>query len=324
MSDAALQDAALRTAVAWKVSQESAPLDAAQQAAFERWLAETPQNRQAWSRVAGALQEPIAALQGLRAQGGQAGASHAMAARQALLSTARRRSVLRGALAVAGVGGAVAWLADRQAPLAQIAADLRTGTGERRSLALTQGASVLLDARSAIDRDGSRLLLRAGALIATNTAAGAGPLTVVAPQLQAVLEQASLMCRLHPGATEVVALEGSALLTAADGLTRRLAPGEGVLAMAAGPWQPLPGRPADRAAWRDGMLAADDWTLADVVDAVRPYFAGHIRLDPAAAGLRVFGIFRLQIDEVLAALAQALPVAVRRFGPWLVSIEKDS
>ncbi|MFC3217208.1 hypothetical protein [Comamonas sp. JC664] len=57
--------------------------------------------------------------------------------------------MLRGALALGGIGVATALVADRLTPLGQLMADWHTGTGERREFTLADGTTVLLDARSA-------------------------------------------------------------------------------------------------------------------------------------------------------------------------------
>ncbi|MDQ8034186.1 MAG: Fe2+-dicitrate sensor protein, partial [Bordetella sp.] len=84
-------------------------------------------------------------------------------------------------------------------------------------------------------------------------------------------------------------------------------------AMAASAW---------RAAWHDGMLIVRDEPLENVIAALRDYRSGWIRLSPQAARLRVLGAFPLDdTDAALDALAQTLPIVVRRHGGWLVTID---
>ncbi len=77
-----------------------------------------------------------------------------------------------------------------------------------------------------------------------------------------------------------------------------------------------------RAAWQQGMLAVDDWPLADVAQALQAYFSGYIRVAPAVAELRVFGIFRLDVDGLLTTLSQMLPLQIQRWGPLIRIGEK--
>ena len=70
------------------------------------------------------------------------------------------------------------------------------------------------------------------------------------------------------------------------------------------------------------MLVARDQSLDQVVDALRPYRAGFMRISPAAGRLRVLGAFPLDDpDRVLESLAQTLPIRLTRYGGWLVSID---
>jgi transmembrane sensor len=59
-----------------------------------------------------------------------------------------------------------------------------------------------------------------------------------------------------------------------------------------------------------------------VVDALRPYRRGIIRITPAAARLRVLGAFPLDdTSRALESLRQTLPIDVSSLGGWFVSID---
>ncbi|WCM94987.1 FecR domain-containing protein [Acidovorax sp. NCPPB 2350] len=323
MSADGAEESALRAAVDWRVRQESGRFGERDRQSFERWLATADHHRAAWARVAGVLEGPLAAVRAADA----GGAGPAQVALQAFSQAqARRRRVLRGALALAGTGTATALVADRFAPVRDWTADLRTGTGQRREFTLADGTAVLLDARSAADVEGGGgapgLRLRAGALIATPGTRGGDPLAVRTRDGEAVSGGGRFLCRCLPDATEAVALAGELRIRPQGGPARVLRAGEGAWFSAGGGVRAIPGRAADRAAWREGMLAVDDWPLGEVVEALRTYHAGLIRVSPEAAAVRVFGIFRLDVDEVLQTLAHTLPVRVRRLGPWLAAIDR--
>ncbi|MNF09808.1 fec operon regulator FecR [compost metagenome] len=56
--------------------------------------------------------------------------------------------------------------------------------------------------------------------------------------------------------------------------------------------------------------------LGEVIDALRPYRDGVLRISEAAAKLRVFGVFPLDDSErSLQSLAQVLPITLSRYGP---------
>ena len=74
-------------------------------------------------------------------------------------------------------------------------------------------------------------------------------------------------------------------------------------------------------AWLDGWLVVRNQTLATVVEAIRPYRSGVVRLDAKAAGLRVTGRFPLDdARQTLEALEQSLPITVRQWGGVVVLI----
>jgi transmembrane sensor len=86
--------------------------------------------------------------------------------------------------------------------------------------------------------------------------------------------------------------------------------------------QPLALNRIGEAAWQDGWLEAQDWSLGEVLDALRPYCRGVLRASPRAAALRVSGSFSLDhSDRALMALEQTLPLRVQRYLGWWVSID---
>lgn len=321
MSRADAPSPALRAAVDWLVRHEAETMSAADHQVFARWLQQDAQHQAAWERVRSALAEPLTAVRSLQAH---TEGLHAQAAMQALSQT-RRRRVLRGALALGGIGVASAFVADRLTPLGQVMADWHTGTGERREFMLADGTSVLLDARSAVDVHDAAgvpaLQLRAGALIATRSAAGAAPLQIRTRDGVALLDAGSMMGRVYADRTEMVALDQGLSLRPREAAQVLLRAGQGAL-FSAHQLQALGANAVQRAAWQQGMLAVDDWPLAEVAQALQPYFSGYIRVAPAVADLRVFGIFRLDVDELLTTLSQMLPLQIQRWGPLIRIGEK--
>ncbi|MNI78379.1 fec operon regulator FecR [compost metagenome] len=58
-----------------------------------------------------------------------------------------------------------------------------------------------------------------------------------------------------------------------------------------------------------------------MVEALRPYSRGFVRLAPQVRGLRVQGVFPLDDpDRAFNALAETLPIRVDRYSPWLTLI----
>ncbi|WZB75419.1 FecR domain-containing protein [Achromobacter insuavis] len=307
--------AAVEAAVDWMVLLSSGEASAADRARFEAWHRTDPRHAAAWDMVTGALDSTFAPL-------GEGASSRAAGA--ALLAPTSRRRALRNALMLALAAGGLAALVDRQTPLRTLAADLRTGTGERHVYPLPDGSVVTLNARSAVDLqfdDRARVLrLREGAVYVRVAADAARPFIVASPdgEVQA-LGTVFGVARDARGSVACV-IEHSVEIRAA-GQRRTLAAGEGARFGAHGIGAPDAAL-AEAAAWHDGMLVVRDQPLGEVVAALRPYRRGFLRISPEAARLRVLGAFPLDdTDRVLESLRQTLPIEVARLGGWLVSID---
>jgi transmembrane sensor len=241
----------------------------------------------------------------------------------------RRRNLLRGALGVGGMAVGSAFVAHRHAPINQWMADLRTGTGERRDFALPDGSTVTLDARSAADLDfgpGRRtVILRQGTLMAhaAHPAPGqGGAFTVRTAHGQVRALGTRFVVRQDADSSLVSMLEHSVEITTPQGASQVLEQGRSARFGPAGITEDAT-EPGTASAWQHGMLEAHDLPLGEVVQALRAYRAGVIRVAPRAAALHVYGTFSLDdTDRALAALAETLPIAVNVYQRgWLVTIE---
>ncbi|MCE1114717.1 FecR domain-containing protein [Pseudomonas sp. NMI795_08] len=309
---------ATRDAVDWLLLLERLPPDDAAHASFRQWLAQGPAHVAAWQRVNGVLAAPLADL--------QASGQLPMAAR-ALLSSPQlsRRRLMGGGLAgLLLAAGGVAWL-NRLMPVDQLFADLRTGTGECRSFVLGDGSRVALDARSAVDVrvSGSQreLHLKAGGIVLQVAQQQALPMIVRCRDGRLQCSDATLLLRQQQATTVLSVQQGSVLLSTAQGDSLAVQAGqvvrfdgEGIQPQAASLWS--------RSTWTQGHLDVRDEPLGDVVEALRPYRGGLLRISPQAARLRVYGSFPLaQVERTLQALAETLPVEVSHSGFWLTRIE---
>lgn len=333
-------DALTEAAVDWLVVLNSGAVSAEERLGFEAWLAASPDHGAVWQRLTAAIEQtfqPAGAGEGggdgkipARRRGTSAGAAMGQAMAIAERRTADRRRLLGGALAVAGIGGAAALIrADRAMPLSQWTADLRTGTGERQTVTLPEGSGLSLDARSAVDLafagDQRLVTLRAGALLARAQPAEAdGPAFIVRNAHGEVrTSQASFMVRDEGPASFLGVLDATVRLVTAGGEGRDLAAGD---AARFGPdgieTVGLPS-PLAASAWQHGRLEAHDQPLGEVVEALRAYRRGLIRISDRAAAIRLYGSYALaDTDRVLTLLADSLPIRVRVYrGGWLVKID---
>jgi transmembrane sensor len=327
------QDQALDAAIDWMVLMQSGQASTADQARLQDWCQAHPRHAQAWEQVQGALQRSLQPLHS--SQAAAAGAPTASpgpvsrAAHSALLRPRPRRKLLRATLVLAGLGLGTGWLLRHTAPAALWLADLRTGTGERRRLRLQDGSDIVLNARSAVDlafdARTRTLFLRAGEIIVTAAPDSARPLTVHTAQGSVQALGTRFLVRQGDGFSQALVLEHSVQVRTLAGMGRRLEQGDAVR-FDAGGIEALPaGQAQALSSWEHGMLAGHGQPLSEVVQALRPYRHGFIRISPAAARLQVLGAFPLDdSDRVLDALEQTLPIRVTRHGGWLVSIEAAS
>lgn len=331
MAQGSLPDAT-GEAIEWLVLLRSGEATAAEHGAFGDWLERRPSHRAAWQRLAGPVDGAFAAARALNQRApGQADVL-AQALSSAKTGALRRRRMLRGALAVGGIGMATGLVAQRFVPLQDALADLRTGTGQRRRFDLPDGSSLLLNARSAVDLEfGARtrgLRLRSGECIASVAPDPMRPFSARCAhglvQVAASAQAARFLLRQEDGRSLAVALQQrlALVLPGAPGPLQWLEPGQAAWLSPQG-ITPAPGEGATAAAWQQGRLIVNDRPLGEVIAALRPYRAGLLRISDGAARLRVHGSYPLDdTDRALAILADTLPLAVHvHSSGWLVRVE---
>ena len=232
---------------------------------------------------------------------------------------------LRGLAGLAvGATATGLWLSSQGRPT--WLADQHTGTGERRRLELDDGSELILNAGSAVDVEFSagmrRLRLRNGTLLVSVAPDAGRPFVVATPDGEVRALGTRFMVGRHEDRSQVIVLQhrvrvevaGVGGLTVDEGRSAwfdrsSLSP----------PVTAVPGA----AAWVNGMVSVNDEPLSVVIDALRPYLRASIHLSADVAGLRVLGAFPLDAAETaLESLEQILPIRVRRYGPWLVTIRR--
>ncbi|RTX98642.1 DUF4880 domain-containing protein [Pseudomonas sp. C 49-2] len=309
-----MSDELIDSATRWYVLLRSGQATAGDWQRYEQWRAADPRHdalcRQLESRL-GMFQVPQA--QGVSGK----------VVQQALEASSSRRHVLQVALAGAGVAVGAALLAKPLGvPLTELTADIRTGTGERRAVTLDDGSELLLNAQSAADIqfDPQRRLirLREGELLAKVASDRIRPFLIQTDQTRLRAYGNRFLVRQREGMGQVVALNGAVEIDGQNGERLQLAAGHEVHYDRAG-FGPVQASSSGATAWVDGFLQVRDRPLAEVIDALRPYHNGVLRLDPAVAGLRVSGLYRLDNpQQILDTLARTLPIHItRRTGLWV-------
>ncbi|RXN86156.1 iron dicitrate transport regulator FecR [Achromobacter aloeverae] len=290
---------------------------------WQEWRAADPEHELAWRHIEAVTQrlsamQPRAAYRTLSPYAGPAARGRRKAVRLLLWGTAFGTSAL---------------LASRTQAWRQAAADYSTGVGQQHAVALSDGTRILLNTGSAIDVkfDGQRRLLRlvAGeAMIITGHALVDGqpdprPFIVQTEEGRIRALGTRFMVRQDDGysavavlesAVEIVPVEDAAglrLLRAGERATFTRYAVEGAAAL------------SDRdLAWPRGQIVAEDQRLADFLAELARYRTGFLRCDPAAADLRVSGVFPLaDTDRILDMVTRVLPVRIRRLTRYWVTLE---
>ncbi|MBV4548436.1 FecR domain-containing protein [Pseudomonas triticicola] len=299
------------TAASWYVQFQSQPPSPAEQKAWQLWIDSDPAHLAAWNQME-QLQRHLGTLpQDLK--------------RRALNSGQQRRQVLKLLLLAAGTGF-VGWNVQRHTSLGNVWADYKTAVGQRRTISLADGSRIQLNTDSAIDVSfdaAQRLIqLRAGEiLVQTGKLGDQRPFYVQTRdgRIQALGTRFSV--HQMPNSTRVGVMEDRVSVQPAQASTAALIlnAGEGAdfdsRHIGLRPFQ------ASEVAWINGQLIVLDARLGDVIAELGRYRSGVLHCDRRARDLRVSGTFRLDsTDAVLANLKASLPINVRYFSRYWVSI----
>lgn len=307
------QDRIEAEASAWLVEREAGASPEAEQR-FQAWLAADPAHRAAFDAV-GRTWGRLGELTDT-----DTGAAETPARTPRI---SRRIAATAAALAVAATLAAImlpSWLG---AP----AARYETALGEIRPIALPDGTIATLGARSAIDvryGEGERYVaLRSGEAFFEVAHDAARPFVVEAGGTTVRVVGTRFDVRRGARHVGVAVLDGVVEVSAGGGQANAAATltgGERIeveerhsfLAPAPAPVREIAAAPAG--AWRDGRLAYDDASLADVAADLNRYYAPGVVLASRKTGaLRVTASFRAdEIAGFVEALDTILPVAVAR------------
>lgn len=314
----------MEQAAEWYALLRTGQATAAEQHAWRQWVEGAAEHQQAWSYVE-RIGRRFAPLQASPDRNAAVTAfRHA-----AQIAPRRRRQVLLGLAGTLGMGW-LGWTAWRQTPLPLMAstwgADYRAGVGETRRIELPDGTEVWLKAVSAFNTGYTakerRLQLLTGEMLIDTGRDPLRPFFIDTAQGRLQALGTRFTVRQDEGGILVAVYEGAVRIdTARSGAAGIVQTGQQAR-FTADALQPVaPADPA-REAWARGVLVADNTTLADVVDELRRYHAGHLGLAPGVAHLRVFGSYPIDdAQRALDMLASVLPIHVRRTLPWWISVE---
>ena len=308
---------AISAAIRWMVLLRSGDATERDRQHFEAWRKADPAHAKALAHVEaslGALLPPSAAGVPRRAAG------------DALLAAPSRRKLVRGVLSFGAIAVGTGALVDRLTPIGQWTADLHTNTGERKETVLADGSTVTLGARSAVDlayrTEARGLVLRTGAAFVRVTDRDARPFIVRNGNRHVRAHAGSFSARTQGQWLHVAALDAPLQISVAGGDAMTLAPGRTARA-GLQRIEPLRESAAFETSWASGQLQVDEMPLGAVVERLRPYFPGVIRVADDAASLPVTGVLPLdQPVRALDALAHTLPLQISRYAGYLVLVER--
>ena len=293
-------------AVHWLIESQGDDFDDTQQQALQHWLLADHEHQRAWAHIQQVNQ---------RLRGVASPVVHATL--QAPPSPARRRALK--ALLLLGVASAAGLGLQSHNPLPGLMADYRSPVGQRRRMQLDDGSLLQLNTRSAADVrfDGQQRVVRLlEGELALDVARDARPL---------LLRTADGALQLESGRFNVREFEGFSLVSVFSGkasfLGQALLPGQRARFSTNG-WQAIAPLDSNSGAWVDGMLVASQMRLGDFLAELGRYRQGQLGCSERVADLRVSGSYPLDDSErILQMLEVALPVKVRRFTRYWVTVE---
>jgi transmembrane sensor len=302
----------LRRAIDWMLLLSSGQADDESIAAYDFWRQADPAHRAAGDHVESAVHSFTL----LREQG----VSSDLAGRS--MARASRRATLRGGLACAGLlgTGGLGWQLAVQPGLL---ADQHTGVAQRHQHQLAGGTQLWLDARSAVDTNAASPALRLhhGQML-VHAPAGVRPALQIHAR-DAIVETGGGRFVVQARARQpvrVTSLEGSATVRA-DG-RGLVVPARRCVELA--PQQPpkLTAALGTEDLWTRGLIALSAEPLGRLVEALQDYHPGRLQASPAAAQVRISGLFSLDDPQrTLLILTQTQPLRLRAWTKYWVTIE---
>lgn len=300
-------DPAAREATRWFVALHDDPSDGRAREAFEAWRRSDPANAEAYAR--------------LQRLWGASGHLPSLASPDV---GSDRRSVLRGAGAVA-LGGVALLGTGRLVLGAHPLADYRTGTGERRTVALGDGSIAELSTDTALsiafDANARRVRLLDGeAWFQVSRDPVGRPFIVESARGTATALGTAFAVAADDDGARVTVTEHAVRVDAA-GRSTRLEAGQSCRYGTAGPSPP---ETADTTslAWRQGRLVFASQPLSDVVRALDRWHPGRTIITDAdlAAQPVTLMIDTRDADQALLRLGASLPMRIVQVTPLLTII----
>lgn len=303
----------LREGIDWVVRRKSGAFTLSDEADLRRWRELSPAHDEAYRHAA-------ALGQMMREAGREWLDEHAQTPDKVVplkRPVVSRRTVLVGTMAASVAGGLVVGHTLGLLPISRgRTRDYATATGERRTVTLSEGLKLELDAKTRMAVDNTipnRVALiagRAGVEARLSPEAGAA---ILAGKGEIRAHDARFDVQFDDGKACVTCLEGS-LILAHGGTQLPIGPRQQLIYTAREIGQPVSVDPVEASAWKNGQLIFRQAPLSEVVRQVNRYREGRVVLASDAIGQRLFnGVFyTAKIEDAIPQIVQITGVRAVR------------
>ncbi|MBD1553125.1 FecR domain-containing protein [Pseudomonas typographi] len=315
MSTSRPNEALIDEAALWMVRLQSGEASPQELQAFADWRAGDARRAEVFDRMSMGAQAMRAGELRLIPRDNLLHTLNAPSGRRRFLGTSLGLGV--GAIGLSLLARYVGWLPNP--------GYLSTGTDERRQLTLIDGSTLILNARSLVETrfDGNQrlLLLRRGELLVDVFKDAGRPFIVQTAEGRMRALGTRFLVRQEDDATRLVVLHSQVEIATAGGARQVVSAGQGAR-FDAGRILELAASDGTESAWTKGKLEVHDRPLGEVIESLRAYRRGIIRVAPEVAHLRLSGIYPLDdTDSTLQLLQRSLPIKVAYYSPYWVGIE---
>lgn len=308
-----IEQSILDDAADWLVLLQSGEASDHDRARLAHWRERSPAHEAAWQRAEGVLET----FQQVPPKLGRDTLAR-------LPNPGRRELLALLALAVPS-----AWLAWRHTPWQEWTADLRTATGEQKTITLADGTRLVLNTATAVDvaftASERRIALVAGEIFITTAqdpSPTPRPFIVRTDHGNLRPLGTRFNVRRLDDSTRVAVFEGAVEVRPIDASQAAIVRVGEQMAFTASALQAAQPADASAALWERGMLLAQDMSLGDLVTELSRYHRGVLRCDPAVAGLTVSGSFPVADTQAsLALLEKSLPVRIGRATSYWITVQ---
>ncbi|MFL9926841.1 FecR domain-containing protein [Herbaspirillum lusitanum] len=315
-----------RQAIEWLLELQSGAQDEAGRKLtlrkLEQWLAQHPDHLAAWQQIERINQR----LAGLSAASSSA-TVHKALTHPAASTDAGRRRLGKLLLLLAATGGG-AWLAEYRG-LFDVTGEERTVIGERRTLTLPEGSTLVLGTDTRVrlqygERERRIELLQGEIMLTTAADRHPQPRPILVATARGTVQPLGTVFAVRhiDGVSHVDVFRDRVKIIPHDAPERSATLNAGQSAEFSHHSVSTPLALNNSAgAWAEGMIVASNTRLEDFVAELSRYRKGHLGCDPAVADLRISGTYPLaDTERVLQILTASQPVELRYLTRYWVSV----